>query len=159
MHPEDTREQRLDSWLALMQDGPAPEGPIRLPVLSGSMVPEIPVNTTAHIEKTDSRHCRPGNVVVYRDKDRLVIHRVLWRLDWGSSCIIFEKGDANDRGGWIRGNKVKGLVVAVDHHNDQGPKPLPIDPLRAKTSLKADFRHRALALPRRIKSILLGSNN
>lgn len=155
--PKDKREQLLDSWLALMEDGPAPDGPIRLPVLSGSMLPEIPVDSMAHIEKSEARRCSPGDVVVYRDKDRLVIHRVLLRLGWGSSWLLFEKGDANDRGGWIKGSLVRGKVVAVDSLDGKEPKPCTSAPSRAHTSLRADLRHRFLALPRRAKHLLMGS--
>lgn len=159
MQPKDNHEHLLDSWLTLMDDGPAPEGPIRLPVLSGSMLPEIPVKATAHIEKAPARHCLKGQVVVYRDKNRLVVHRILWRLGWGSSLLLFEKGDNNARGGWIKGSQIRGMVVAVDLNDDKGPQPLQINPRRAQISLNADLRHRVLAFPRWVKHTLLGINN
>ncbi len=154
MQSRDEREQLLDSWLALMEDGPAPDGPIRLPVLSGSMAPGIPVDSMAHINKSEARHCRRGHVVVYRDKDRLVIHRVLWRLGWGSSFLVYEKGDTRNRGGWIRGSRIRGWVAAVDLLNGNGPQPYLINADQAQISLKADIKHRILALPHRIKRLL-----
>lgn len=159
MQSKDEREQLLDSWLALMEDGPAPDGPIRLPVLSGSMTPGIPVDSMAHIKKSEARRCRRGHVVVYRDKDRLVIHRVLWRLGWGSSFLIYEKGDTRDRGGWIRGSQIRGRVTAVDLLNGEGPQPYLINSNLAQTSLNADLKNRILALPRLIKRLLKGARN
>ncbi len=156
MPPKDNRQQRLDSWLALMEEGPLPEGPICLPVLSGSMVPEIPVNSLAHIEKAEASHCRIGQVVVYRDKDRLVIHRVLLRLGWRSSILFYEKGDSNVLGGWIKGSQVRGTVVAVDHQNEESPQPCLINTPKARSSFGADFKHRILVVPRRIKRLILG---
>ncbi len=157
--PKNHREQLLDSWLALMEDAPAPEGPLRLPVLSGSMVPDIPVGSMAHIEKATARQCRPGQVIVYRDKDRLVVHRVLLRLGWGAFLLFYEKGDANSTGGWIKSNQIKGLVVAVGLLNEEGPQKLLPNPKRARASLGDDLRYRILFIPRRIKSLLWGSHN
>lgn len=153
---KDDRQQKLDSWLALMSDGPFPDCPICLPVLSGSMLPDIPVNSSAHIEKTKASHCRRGQVVVYRDEERLVIHRVLWRLGYGSSFLIYEKGDANVKGNWLRGNRVRGIVVAIDYLDGEGPKELMINANLAWKSLYSDLKYRILFLPRRIKRLLTG---
>ena len=152
------QEQLLDSWLALTGNGPPQSTPITLPVLSGSMLPEIPVQSVIYIEKTEANHCQPGDVVVYRDGDRLVAHRLLWRLGRGSSMLIFEKGDTNHRGSWIRGHQIVGLVLAVDLKDGQPPKPLNGHSRDALAGLKADFRHRLLAFPRRVKGWLFPSS-
>ncbi len=158
MPPRDNRQQLLDSWLALMEDAPSPEGAICLPVLSGSMMPEIPVNSIVQIEKIQARVCRPGQVVVYRDKDRLVVHRLLLQIGWGPVLFFFEKGDANDRGKWISGKQIKGLVAGVDLNDGNGSQPYTDSAIKARNSLNADLRHRFLAFPRWVKKRLTGGH-
>ena len=147
----------MDSWLALTGEGPVPEGHIRLPVLSGSMLPHIPVQSVIHIKIIEASDCSPGDVVVYRDGDRLVVHRLLWRLGWRSAVLIFEKGDANNRGGWIRGHQVLGLVLAVELKDGEPARPLACHSSLAIAGLRADFLHRVLALPRRLKRWIISS--
>ncbi len=153
------REQLLDSWLALTGEDHTSEDPIRLPMLSGSMLPHIPVQSVIHINKTKARYCRPGDVVVYRVGDRLVAHRLLLRLGWPSALHIFEKGDANDRGSWIRGHQVLGLAMAVELKDGEPAQPLRCDPNLAFAGLWADFLHRVLAFPRRLKRWIFSSRS
>ncbi len=150
--PKKQHEQLLDSWLALTGEGSKLEGPIRLPILSGSMLPDIPVQSVIHIQKIDSRSCRPGDVVVYREGARMVAHRLLFRVGWGSRALFFEKGDANDRGSWIRGNQILGVVLAVEMTDGEPARPLKCHSSQALVGLRADFLHRVLAFPRRVKS-------
>ncbi len=148
-------EELLDSWLALTGEGPATNDLITLPVLSGSMLPQMPVNSIIHIKRMSIHGCKTGHVVVYREGDRLVAHRLLWSFGLGSAQFCFEKGDANKRGGWIRGHQVLGLVVAVSSNPECQPPqtatPMTRQPELAAKSLRADFIDRTLAWPRRIK--------
>ena len=144
-------EQLLDSWLALTGDGSNRGEAIRLPMLSGSMRPGIPVDSLLHIQKSSAAACPPGAVMIYRDGDRLVAHRLLWRLGWGSRALLFEKGDANDRGRWIRSGQVLGMATAVLLPGAESPQSLLPDRSQAWRSLLADARHRILAFPRRLK--------
>jgi hypothetical protein len=158
LKPQDNREEFLDTWLALTGNGPSVDHPLLLPVLSGSMLPEIPMDAVIHIQTTDAGHCHPGDVIVYREGDRLVVHRLLMRLGLGSPAIFYEKGDANAKGGWIRARRIRGLVIAIDFQDGTGPKPLVSSPGLARSSMIRDIRHRALVVPRRIKQLLLGSS-
>jgi len=146
------REERLDAWLALTGQSPGPEGPVRLPMLTGSMLPDIPVGAVLEVEKVPGEHCRPGDVVVYRVDDRLVAHRILWRIGLGSRRFFFEKGDTNERGGWIRSGKVCGLVTAI--HAGPDRRPLPRDICRARANRAAVLREWVLRWPRRLRDLL-----
>lgn len=159
MDPIDQKEQLLDAWLALAEDGVKPQpGPIRLPVLTGSMLPEVPVGSFLHIEKIESRHCRNGDLVIYRMDDRLVAHRVLLRLGWNNSWVIFEKGDNTARGHWILGRRIRGRAVAVERAG-QPPLPLATNPKLARQSLWADILDRLLVFPRHLKQLIRGSGD
>lgn len=151
LQPKNAREELLDSWLALTEEGHSCPGPIRLPVFTGSMLPGIPVNSIIQIEKTEARYCRRGDVVVYRDKERLVVHRLLLRLGWGSTLLFYEKGDSNPRGGWIKGSQIRGRVLTVEFPDESSTETCTPDLKRALSSLKADFFNRMLAFPRWIK--------
>ena len=148
-HPD--REERLDAWLALTGQTPAPPGPVRLPMLTGSMLPDIPVGAVLEVEKASGDHCRPGDVVVYRLDNRLVAHRILWRLALGGRRLFFEKGDTNERGGWIRGAQICGLVRAI--HLGPERQELPRNPDRVRQGRTAVLRELLLRAPRRLRDL------
>ncbi|MCP4291035.1 MAG: hypothetical protein GY780_04265 [bacterium] len=154
MNTDNPREQWLDSWLALKGENPTFEGPIQLPVLSGSMLPDFPVGSTLHIKKTEGNRCHPGDVIVYRDNDRLVAHRLLLRVGLGSRLFFFEKGDTNDRGRWIPSTWIKGLVTSVVLPESEISQDVVRQSDKASRSLWADFIHRVLAPPRKIKQMI-----
>ncbi len=159
MDPTDPKVQLLDAWLALAEDGLKPgPGPIRLPVLTGSMLPEVPVGAFLHIEKIESRHCRTGDLVIYRMDDRLVAHRVLLRLGWKNTWVIYEKGDNTAVGHWILGRRVRGRAVAVEM-DGQPPHSLAKNHQLARQSLRADLLNRLLVLPRHLKQLIRGSGD
>jgi hypothetical protein len=101
----------LDAWLALTDDAVAFAGPVRLPMLSGSMAPRIPVGADLVIVPADSRGWGTGDVVVFVRDGRLVAHRVLLMVGRGPAAWLLEKGDRNVGAGWIRRRDVRGLVI------------------------------------------------
>lgn len=145
------REAKLDAWLDLALDQPGTDGPIHLPMLTGSMVPDIPVGAWIEIEKIPGPDCRVGDVVVFRRDEKLIAHRLLWRLGWGASLFL-EKGDANSHGGWIKASQIRGRVVAVQI--DESWIPWPGNPRLARAGLLSLARHILLAGPRKIRNML-----
>ncbi len=146
------REERLDAWLALTGRTTAPQAPVRLPMLSGSMRPAIPVGAFLEVEPATGERCRPGDIVVYRAGDKLVAHRILWRISLGGRRLFFEKGDTNKRGRWIRGARVCGLVTAF--HVDLERHELSRDKERVHAERVAVAREFLLRAPRRLRKLL-----
>ncbi len=153
MEPTDHREEMLDSWLALTGKGPSVDHALLLPVLSGSMLPDFPPDSILQIDQSAAKHCRVGDVVVYQDGDRLIAHRLLFRLGFGTRSVFFEKGDANTHGSWIKAHRIKGLVTGIIKQEGQSPAPVRGDQFQAGTSLVRLAFHRIMVLPRMVKKI------
>lgn len=100
---------RFDAWLALTGQAAA-DGPLRLPMLSGSMSPALPVGCVLEIVPADGAGARTGDVVVLERAGRLVAHRVLLRAGRGRRGWVLEMGDANRRAHWRPAREVVGRV-------------------------------------------------
>jgi hypothetical protein len=150
-NPEN-RERMLDVWLGLTGQAPLPQGPLLLPVLSGSMRPAIPLGSTIRIKAGNGSLCRVGDVTVYLDGNRLVAHRVLWIIGLGKTRWIFQKGDANRFGHWITAADVKGVVREVFPAEDVGAAFPGKDPfsLAAAAKSRREFLHNGLLAPVRL---------
>ena len=156
--------EALEAWLALTR-GSAPSDlqgrTIALPVLSGSMLPDIPPGTTLLITPIAPDACRVGDVVVFSEGQyRLVAHRLLWRLRLGRWSWCFQKGDNNPFGGWIRSRRICGLALRLAAPGEDGTAPVEqsvlYKPQRVRQSLRAHLRNRLLLWPRRIRKRLFG---
>jgi hypothetical protein len=105
------KQQLLDAWLALT--GPEEDftRPVRLPMLTGSMAPRIPLDAELLIAPARGHAWSSGDVVVFWRDSRLVAHRVLLVLGRGPGALVLEKGDRNRSAAWIRRRDVRGVVV------------------------------------------------
>jgi signal peptidase I len=68
------------------------------PVLSGSMVPRLPVGGVVVTERVPISSLRVGDVVVFHRPDRpaeLVVHRIVTLTPGGAGPVVTTKGDAN----------------------------------------------------------------
>jgi hypothetical protein len=124
-----------------------------LPVLSGSMRPDIPVGATLGISTTARAAPRDGDVIVFRQGDALVAHRRLWAVTAGPLALIYQKGDASPRGGWIDRKAVVGRVVELRLPDGEVRDLTTLASrqralVQARRSLAADLRHRLRALLR-----------
>lgn len=127
---------RFDAWLALTGQAAA-AGPLRLPMLSGSMSPALPVGCVLEIAPADASPVTPGEVVVLARDGRLVAHRVLLRAGRGRGGWVLEMGDANRRACWRPVTDVVGRVRAA-RTADGAPLP---DPRSRRRALKGLLRH------------------
>jgi hypothetical protein len=125
--PDPTERQKLlDAWWKLTGREDF-AGTVRLPVLTGSMAPSIPVGSEVAIASARGCSFGIGDVVVFLKDDRLVAHRLLLCLGTGPGALCYEKGDLNAGGGWIRRRDVLGVVV--DRTPPAGaPAPAPLSP-------------------------------
>jgi hypothetical protein len=145
----ETRQRVLDVWLGLTGQVALPEGPLILPVLSGSMSPGIPLGCRIEIKPCQADQCRLGDVMVYMDKGRLVAHRLLWRV----GRYLYTKGDANAFGHWIGSSQVKGLIVGVWPAEDLPQPAQPLNPSSREAAARSReelIRHTILWVPRKI---------
>jgi len=116
--PQHTQEDLLNSWLSLTSGSETGNNPVRLPVLSGSMLPDIPPGSTLVIAPCTALNVQRGDVVVFLDGERLVAHRLLLHFNIGPLQVLFQKGDNNTRGGWLSPAQIKGLVLEVQRKHD-----------------------------------------
>ena len=152
----DNRERALDIWLGLSGQAPLPEGPLVLPILSGSMRPSIALGSKILIAPADYSTCRLGDVVVYLEGDRLIAHRLLWTL----GPFHFHKGDANPNGHWINCKMVRGIVREVLPAEDVAAAFPGVDPFSvaaAQNSRRQYLRNVVLAWPRWVRDRLTGN--
>lgn len=132
--PAPGQEARLDAWLALTGQIPTPDAPVELPLLSGSMAPAIPVGAVLRIA-TSPEPCQAGDVVVFRQGERLIAHRILLVLRAGPWSWLLEKGDANRLGHWRQDADVRGRVVGF-RSAGQPPQDDPTDSALASAGLR-----------------------
>ena len=135
---------QFDAWLVLTGRSPAPAGPVRLPMLSGSMSPALPRGCLLEIDPRDPHGFAPGDVVVMAVDGRLVAHRALLRLRWRGQPTLLEMGDANPRGAWRPAGLVVGRVVGAVTAEGT-PLPAPTSRARARRGLLRYMR--GLLLP------------
>ena len=98
------------AWLGLQFAEAAPGSIATLPVLSGSMAPDLLPGLLVRIKAVPWRDCRAGDIIVFREGTRLTAHRLLCRIRLGRRTLFFQKGDANRLGTWIQGERVVGIV-------------------------------------------------
>lgn len=90
--------------------------PAWLVVRGNSMLPRLPAGSRVLVAPTDSRDIRPGDLIVHRDEESLVCHRVLTRSP-GDPVAFEVKGDA-----WgvpatrVPADSVVGRVVAIERN-------------------------------------------
>ncbi len=133
------QEKRLDAWLALTGQIAAPAEPVQLPLLTGSMVPAIPVGATLHIVSATAAKCHAGDVVIFVEDERLLAHRVLLVLRAGPWHWLLEKGDANALGKWRCADTVRGRVIGFELA-DEPSRGDPANPALASQGLRQHLK-------------------
>jgi len=107
------RDDTLATWRDLLGGRLAAGTKVALPVLTGSMMPLLPPGSEVEIALDPAAPAAPGDIVVFREGAGLTAHRVLLAVPLPGGGLLYQKGDANPRGAWIRRRRVMGLVVAV----------------------------------------------
>ncbi len=103
----------ISGWLDLLKGFVPPGSIIELPVLSGSMAPLIMPGSTVAIRACSGNDARRGDIIVFKEGNSLTIHRLLVRIPLGNNSLIYQKGDANRFGNWIRSSLIVGIVDSV----------------------------------------------
>jgi len=153
------KQRTISQWLDLI-NGLIPHGDIiELPVLSGSMSPLIMPGFTIFIRACSAHEVRTGDIIVFKEVNSLTTHRVLIRIHFGRCSILYQKGDANRFGKWIRTDRVVGVVDSIK--NNSGTRTILSDKAEIAKAKRESFRQTgltawnvALIIPRFIKQCL-----
>jgi signal peptidase I len=68
-------------------------GKVHLKVAGASMVPALWPGDLVTVRSCDSSELQPGSIVVFRQNERLVVHRL---MHWVGDCVV-ARGDARPR--------------------------------------------------------------
>jgi len=114
---EKQNSQLTQQWLRLL-DGSLEIGEIiELPVLSDSMLPVMGIGRNIKIQRNHWNACSVGDIIVFRERQKLTAHRLLFIFRVGSKCYFFQKGDSNPCGHFIRAERVVGRVIECQNEN------------------------------------------
>jgi signal peptidase I len=83
-------------------------------VLSGSMGPLAPVGSKVLIQALSDHHgVRFGDIIVFREVDRLIMHRVLGKHRRGGEIFYLQSGDTYSQPSFTHKCGVLGKVIAI----------------------------------------------
>jgi len=103
--------QLTQQWLRLLDGSLSMGAMVELPVLSDSMLPVFGIGRNIKIQRVPWKSCSTGDIIVFREERKLTAHRSLFAVRAGGKCYIFQKGDCNPGGHFIRSERVVGRVV------------------------------------------------
>ena len=85
-------------------------GKVHLKVAGASMVPALWPGDLVTVRSCDSSELQPGSIVVFRQNERLVVHRL---MHWVGDCVV-ARGDALSRCDQpVKAGEVLGCVDSV----------------------------------------------
>jgi len=85
-------------------------GRVHLTVAGASMVPVLWPGDEVTVRRSDPSELEPDSIVVFRQRERLVVHRVMRRV---GDCIV-ARGDARPRSdGPVKASEVLGRVESI----------------------------------------------
>lgn len=149
----------VKDWIDLLS-GNYSETEIELPVLSPSMDPYLPVSSIVTVKLLSLKEIKKlhrGAIIVYRTKFRLTAHRMIIKVPFMN--YIYEKGDRNSSGSFVRYDEIIGVVLSVKNNDTLIRDFFSKDEIKnaGRVALKNLFsvlKNRALTPPRRIKNVL-----
>lgn len=86
-------------------------GSLTLPIISGSMMPFLCPGGKVRVECVPANKCHLGDIMVFKEPDRLIAHRVLFCFRLGRRRFFYQKGDSAGTGYWVQGNQMIGVVT------------------------------------------------
>ena len=94
-------------------------------IVSGSMQPLIDVHDRVLAVKTNPVEVKPGHIILFKNSQALVTHRVVKRIYENGNLFFLQRGDREGLAGMISAKSVLGKIVALEKNGlvlslDQG---------------------------------------
>ena len=83
-------------------------------IVSGIMSPLIEINDRVFVKKVNPFEVRPKDIILFKDDDVLVTHRVVNFSRNDGKTMILQKGDASNHASLISTETVMGKVKAIE---------------------------------------------
>jgi hypothetical protein len=118
--------QRVEQIIELLR---TTTQPVTLIATGKSMLPTIKDGDKLTIAPYSfkERLCENA-IIVFERRHRLVCHRCLFSLGWGSRQYIYEKGDNNFLGRHISAGRIIGRLISINDNNTIPPAPMRLSP-------------------------------
>jgi hypothetical protein len=133
LSPAEQRRADPADWWDLLH-GRLPAGrSVRLPMLTGSMAPVLPVDAELIIVAPAVDELGVGDVVIFPQDGKLVAHRLVAGLALAGRGGFLQTGDRfSDGAGWLPARAATGLVVGVEVSGEGGARDLRTRAARAE---------------------------
>jgi len=112
------KKKELKSWLDLISNKLKHNEEISLTILTGSMSPLLEPGDSVKIKPAQCVCCHIGDIIVFRQGQKLTAHRLIFRFAFGKVCILYQKGDVNRLGNFIQLHQIAGKVTGVIKKNN-----------------------------------------
>lgn len=94
-------------------------------IVSGSMQPLIDVHDRVLAVKTNPIDIKPANIILFKNSQALVTHRVVKRIYENGNLFFLQRGDREGLAGMISAESILGKIVAIEKNGlvlrlDQG---------------------------------------
>lgn len=83
-------------------------------VFSGSMSPILKIGDKVLVKYISPKWIHFGDIIVFKENDKFIVHRVIRKRLSRDKLIFLEKGDNNRFASWIDAEKVIGKAIAVN---------------------------------------------
>ncbi len=101
-----------DTIISLWSDLHHKKQQLWLPVLSGSMLPLLRIGDRVLVESVSPENIKFGDIIVFKDLDKLVVHRVIQKYNDGNKSFL-QKGDNARIAEIVMSENIIGRVTAV----------------------------------------------
>jgi signal peptidase I len=83
-------------------------------MLSGSMAPSLLPGDVLLVVPSDGSRIHAGDIIVMKDRSKLVAHRLIFAFRARGRSLLIEKGDANLWASVVKARAVVGTVVSAE---------------------------------------------
>ena len=109
----------IKNWIDLYYKNLSAGGKIELPVLSGSMIPQLVPGKKVGIKPYSNEKLKTGDIIVFKYHKKLYAHRIIIIFSFFNKKFIYQKGDNNLYGSWIKDSDIIGIVDFSINQDDK----------------------------------------
>ena len=111
----DTRKEEIQLVLGEMRQELCEKGgALSFKIVSGSMAPVIREGDLVRVTRAEVSRLRIGDIVAFRDGDRVVVHRIFGRSRLNGRLVFRQRGDTVGGSGIIRPENLIGRVSSIE---------------------------------------------